>query len=265
LSEDAHARPSGSAAEPLYDPNTPAPTHAERARTLVARIPTGTLCTLALEPEGYPYGSFVTVAFDYGNPVFLISGLAEHTKNLERDPRASLLVAESGSADPLANGRVTMLGPCTRVEGDGGSARAAFFVAHPNSAYYADFRDFAFWKLQVDHVRYIGGYGRMSWITNADWHAAEPDPLGPSAAAAIAHMNADHADALMLYCKAFSRADEITSATMTGLDRYGFEMSAMTAQGPRPVRLAFARPVSTPEEARAALVAMVKDARSRLG
>jgi hypothetical protein len=78
-------------------------------------------------------------------------------------------------------------------------------------------------------------------------------------------MNADHADALMLYCKAFSRADEITSATMTGLDRYGFEMSAMTAQGPRPVRLAFARPVGTPEEARAALVAMVKDARSRLG
>jgi Pyridoxamine 5'-phosphate oxidase len=68
-------------------------------------------------------------------PIFLISGLAEHTKNLERDPRASLLVAEGGSADPLANGRVTLLGPCTRVEGDGGSARAAFFAAHPNSSY----------------------------------------------------------------------------------------------------------------------------------
>ena len=92
----------------------------------------------------------MTVAFDHGNPVFLISGLAEHTKNLERDPRASLLVAESGSADPLANGRVTMLGPCTRVQDDGGRARAAFLAAHPNSSYYADFRDFAFWKLQVD-------------------------------------------------------------------------------------------------------------------
>src|SRR5918999_4192929 len=95
--------------------------------TLVAQISTGTLCTLALEPQGYPYGSFVTVAFDNGNPIFLISGLAEHTKNLERDPRASLLVAEGGSADPLANGRVTTLGRCTRVEKDGGSARAAFF------------------------------------------------------------------------------------------------------------------------------------------
>ena len=178
MSEDAHARPTRDAAEPLYDVNIPTPTHAERARTLVAQISTGTLCTLALEPEGYPYGSFVTVAFDNGNPIFLISGLAEHTKNLERDPRASLLVAEGGSADPLANGRVTILGPCTRVEGDRGSARAAFFAAHPNSRYYADFRDFAFWKLHVDYVRYIGGYGRMSWISKADWRAAEPDPLG---------------------------------------------------------------------------------------
>jgi len=262
---DAHARPTREAPEPLYDVNVPTPTHAERARTLVARISTGTLCTLALEPEGYPYGSFVTVAFDDGNPVFLISALAEHTKNLEHDPRASLLVAEGGAADPLANGRVTILGRCTRVDGDGGSARAAFLTVHPNSSYYADFRDFGFWKLHVDHVRYIGGYGRMSWISKDDWQSAEPDPLAPSAAGVIAHMNADHADALVLYCKAFSRATEITSASMTGVDRYGFEMSAMTPKGPRPVRLAFPTPVSTPEQARAALISMLKDARSTLG
>jgi putative heme iron utilization protein len=264
MSEDRHAQPSAAAAEPLYDVNIPTPTHAERARTLVAGITTGTLCTLALEPEGYPYGSFVTVAFDDGNPVFLISALAEHTKNLERDSRASLLVAERGAADPLANGRVTLLGPCTPVDGDGGSARAAFLKVHPNAAYYADFRDFAFWRLRVNAIRYIGGYGRMSWIGQGDWNAAAPDPLAPHAAGAIAHMNADHADAMVLCCKAFSRATEVTSATMTGVDRYGFEMSATTGQGPRPVRVAFAKPVGTPEELRAALVAMVKDARSRL-
>jgi putative heme iron utilization protein len=264
MSEDRHAPSSASTAELLYDVNIPTPTHAERARTLVARIPTGTLCTLALEPEGYPYGSFVTVAFDEGNPVFLISGLAEHTKNLERDPRASLLVAESGADDPLANGRVTMLGPCTRVEGDGGRARAAFLTVHPNAAYYADFRDFAFWNLRVNAVRYIGGYGRMSWISEENWQAAEADPLAPYAAGAIAHMNADHADAMVLYCKAFSKATDITSATMTGVDRYGFDMSAKTPDGPRPVRVAFPKPVRTPEDVRATLVAMAKDARSRL-
>src|SRR6187399_256221 len=180
---DAHSRPSGDPSEPLYDPNVLTPTHAERARTLVSQISTGTLCTLAIEPAGY--GSFVTVAFEKGNPIFLISALAEHTKNLEQDPRASLLVAESGSADPLANGRVTLLGPCTRVEGDGSGARAAFLAAHPSASYYADFRDFAFWRLQVDSVRYIGGYGRMSWISRAEWETAGPDPLGPSAAGMI--------------------------------------------------------------------------------
>jgi len=265
MSEDAHARPSGDTPEPLYDVNIPTPSHAERARTLVAQISTGTLCTLAIEPEGYPYGSFVTVAFDNGDPIFLISGLAEHTKNLERNSRASLLVAEGGSADPLANGRVTMLGMCSRIGGDEGSAGAAFRAAHPNSQYYAGFRDFAFWKLHVGWVRYIGGYGRMSWISQAEWQAATPDPLGPSVAGIIAHMNADHADAMGLYCKAFSKATELTSASMTGIDRYGFELSAQTREGPRPVRLAFATPVSTPEGARAALIAMLQDARRRLG
>jgi putative heme iron utilization protein len=142
--------------------------------------------------------------------------------------------------------------------------RATFFAAHPNATYYADFRDFTFWKLHVDYVRYIGGYGRMSWISQADWRAAEPDPLAPSATDMIAHMNADHADALVLYGKAFSHGTEITSAKMTGVDRYGFEMSAMTSNGPRPPPLAFATPVSTPEEVRATLISMVKDARSKL-
>ena len=161
----------------------------------------------------------MTVAFDDGNPIFLISELAEHTKNLERDPRASLLVAEGGSADPLANGRVTILGPCTRVEGDCGSARAAFFAAHPNEPTTLTPRLGT--GSSMRYVRYIGGYGRMSWISRADWRAAEPDPLGPSAADMIAHMNADHADAIVLYCKAFSKATEITSASMTGVERYG--------------------------------------------
>jgi putative heme iron utilization protein len=264
MNQDAHTRPSGTAPESLYDVTVPTPTHAERARTLVAQISTGSLCTIATEPDGYPYGSFVTVAFARGNPVFLISALAEHTRNLARDPRASLLVAESGGDDPLANGRVTLLGPCTRIEGDGGSARDAFLAAHPASGYYANFRDFGFWTLQVEWVRYIGGYGRMSWVGTDDWHAAEPDPLGPSAASIVAHMNADHADALVQYCRAFSKATAVAAASMTGIDRYGFEMSARTAEGPRPVRLAFAKPVTTPEEARAALIALLADARRRL-
>ena len=264
MTNDAHARPSEGAPEPLYDVNVPTPTHAERARTLVSQLTTGTLCTLAADPTGYPYGSFVTVAFDKGNPVFLVSTMAEHTRNLQRDSRASLLVAEGGSGDPLANGRVTLLGLCTQVEGDCSTARTSFLTAHQNAVYYADFQDFAFWQLQVESIRYIGGYGRMSWVEATDWHAAEPDPLASAAGGVVAHMNQDHADAMVLYCKAFSKATDITAASMTGVDRYGFEMSAVTSEGPRPVRLAFAKMVTTPEQVRAALIAMLQEARAKL-
>lgn len=264
MTNDAHARPSGEAPEPLYDVNIPTPTHAERARTLVSQLTTGTLCTLAADPAGYPYGSFVTVAFDNGTPVFLVSTMAEHTRNLQQDPRASLLVAEGGADDPLANGRVTLLGLCRQVEGDGASARTSFLTTHQNASYYADFRDFAFWRLEVESIRYIGGYGRMSWVEAADWYAAEADPLASSAAGVIEHMNQDHSEALLLYCKAFSQATNITTASMTGVDRYGFEMSVGTPEGRRPVRLAFDQAVATSDEVRAALISMLQEARARL-
>jgi putative heme iron utilization protein len=263
MTNDAHSRPRGSEEEPLYDTNVPTPTHGERAMTLTCRVRTATLCTVAREPEGHPYGSFVTFAIDEGSPVFLISALAEHTRNLVADARASLLVAENVAADPLANGRVTLLGRCAAVDGQAEreAARRAFLAAHPNASYYAGYGDFSWWRLTVESVRYIGGYGRMSWVSPEEWRAARPDPMDEHAPRIIDHMNADHAAALLECCRSFTKADA-TAARMTSVDRYGFEMSVATGQGPRPVRIGFSRPISTPEEAREELVALAKRARA---
>ena len=265
MTKDAHAAPSAPQ-ELLYDPDVPTPSHGERALTMAQAIGTATLCTVAKEPAGYPYGSFVTFALDEGQPIFLISELAEHTKNLRVDTRASLLIAEGGADDPLANGRVTLIGDCTRLEdGDAAqSARETFLAAHPKASYYVDFGDFSFWKLTVSSIRYIGGYGRMSWVETSDWNGATPDPITAHADAIVSHMNDDHAEALKLYCLAFSKASDTSAATMTGIDRYGFEMSAETGNGPRPIRIGFDAPISNPKEAREALVAMVKRAREAL-
>jgi putative heme iron utilization protein len=267
LRTDAHARSSTEPEELLYDPEVPTPTHGERAATIVAALATGTLCTLAKEPAGFPYGSFVTFAMEGPSPVFFISELAEHTKNLIGDPRASLLVAEGGDGDPLARGRVTLLGHCRKLTATTDTsareeAKSAYLAKHPNAGYYVDYADFAFWRLEVESVRYIGGYGRMSWVPIDDWRSAKPDPIAPHARGIIDHMNADHADALVAYCRAFSKATDATAATMTSVDRYGFEMSAATAKGPRPIRLAFPQPIATPDDARLAMVAMVKQARA---
>jgi putative heme iron utilization protein len=268
-----HATPRQAEEEPLYDPDVATPTHAERARTLVAQLATGTLATVAREPAGHPYASFVTFALDEGSaepgggasgsPVLLVSELAEHTRNLRGDERASLMVAENVREDPLANGRVTLLGHCRPVAAGDATARDAYLARFPNAAYYADYRDFAFWRLAVESARYIGGYGRMSWVTAEEWAAARPDPLAPHAAAIVEHMNADHGDAMATLCRAFSRATAAESVVMTAIDRYGFEMSVATPEGRRPVRLAFATPVTTPQEARRSLVEMVAAARQR--
>src|SRR6478752_233099 len=97
------------------------PTHAERCRTLVDGARRGSLCTLAADPAGYPYGSVASYALDErGNPLFFVSTMAEHTQNALADPRASLLVTEpvADGADPLASGRATLLGDLSRVDGD---------------------------------------------------------------------------------------------------------------------------------------------------
>ena len=256
----AHASPRRE--EPLYDTSVPTPTHAERARTLLSQLRTGSLATVASDPAGHPYPSFVTFALDGGDPVLLISELAEHTQNLRGDARASLLAAESRSEDPLANGRVTLLGSCE--PSDDKATREAYLARFPNASYYCDFDDFGFWRLSVDSVRYIGGYGRMSWVSGDDWRTAEPDPLASHADGIVEHMNADHVDAMAILCRAFTKAEDTDEVRMTGIDRYGFEMSVATDRGPRPVRLAFAQQVATPDEARKALIARVGEARQSL-
>lgn len=258
---DRHAT-GGRSQELLYDATIPTPSHAERARTLAARVPSGTLSTVALEPAGFPYGSFVTFGLDGGSPVFLISELAEHTRNLRGDPRASLLVVEPGTGDPLARGRVTLVGKAAPVLGDTRQrARDAYLAAHPGGSYYADFADFHVWRLAVEAVRYIGGFGRMSWVAASDWTAASADPLARDAAGILEHMNQDHAVVMAEYCRAFSKATDTSAATMTGIDRYGFEMSAVTEAGPRPIRVAFSQPLSSGEEVRREMVALAKRAR----
>tara|TARA_B100000214_G_C23974182_1_gene631833 strand:+ start:539 stop:1363 length:825 start_codon:yes stop_codon:yes gene_type:complete len=259
-----HQLPKGSRTqqELLYDPEVATSSHAEQALTLATMKGTATLCTISAKNEGYPYGSFVTYVIYNGNPIFLISGLAEHTKNLINSSKASLLVAEGGDENPLALGRVTLVGDCTKLpEEERADAKTKFISKHPGAAHYVDFGDFHFYVLEVEEIRYIGGFGRMSWIDRSAWLSALPDPLAPHANDIIAHMNEDHEDAMIICCKELSKATDTSEAVMTGIDRYGFEMSAMTEQGPRPIRLAFENEATTPDEARIEIVALVKQAR----
>lgn len=265
----AHELPAGTAAAPPAPerPPPPEPSHAERCRTLVAWATRGALCTLAADPEGYPFGSVASYALDQrGNPLLFVSLMAEHTQNAMRDPRASLLVAEPvpEGSDPLAVGRVTLLGLLSQLDdGERPAARDRYLAANPAAAYYIDFGDFVFCRLDVRAVRYVGGYGRMSWVEASAYASAEPDPLASAAPGIIEHMNADHAEAQALLCRQLGDRPDTTAATMSAVDRYGFEMVAVGPAGRSAVRLGFPHPCSEPGEVRRAVVAMVAEARRR--
>ena len=237
------------------------PSHAERVRTLLASERLGTLATQSARHPGFPFASVMPYALTGdAAPVFLISGMAIHTQNLIADPRASLLVMQSGAdSDPLGSARATLMGTVRRVESSE-SLRDAYLARHPSAKYWIDFSDFSFFQLDVTDVYFVGGFGVMGWVAANDYQSAEADPLVDAAAMIIGHMNADHADALREITRAFGKLDA-EEATMVSVDRLGFVVRARTAQGMKGVRIQFTEPVQSRDDARRVLVAMTREAR----
>ena len=236
------------------------PTHAERVRTLLFTERLGSLATHSVHHDGFPFASVMPYAIVDAAPVFLNSGMAIHTQNLLANPRASLLVVQSGSdSDPLGSPRATLLGNVTRIEATE-EIRAAYLERHPSAKYWIDFSDFAFFRLDVTHVYFVGGFGVMGWVTTDDYRAAEADPLAPFAAGILEHMNADHAEALRHITRHFAGLDA-EEATMVSCDRLGFVVRARTKEGMKGARIQFPEPVTTRDDARRVLVAMTREAR----
>ena len=254
-----HAGPPRASDEPVV----PEPTFAERARTLLYQGRTGTLATLSRRHPGHPFASIMPYALDEtGRPLFLISSMAMHTQNLGGDARASLLVTQPGAAgDPLASGRVTLMGRAVRLAGDEiAAARSAYLAAHANASYWVDFEDFSFWRLDVDDVYFVGGFAAMGWVEAGEYGAAQPDPLAEIAEGIMEHMNADHADALLAYARFFAK-EEADEARMVAVDRLGFKLHLKNGERRWSTRIAFPREVTTAADSRAVLIEMARQAR----
>jgi putative heme iron utilization protein len=261
-----HAGPPSHSGDAAPPPPVPEPTYAERARTLVHRARTGTLATISGRHPGHPFASLMPYALDgVGRPVFLISSRAVHTQNLVADARASLFVAEPDwGGDPLAAGRVTLMGVVRAVPKDAlGEARAAYLARHANAAYWVDFDDFAFHRLEVADLYFVGGFAAMDWLDGASYEAAGVDPLVDAAAGILEHMNRDHADALVVFARVLAGAPEAESATMVAVDRLGFRLRIRAAGRLHGARLPFPTEVRSTDDARRVLIAMLQDARAR--
>jgi putative heme iron utilization protein len=211
---------------------------------------------------GHPYASLVLVATEPdATPLFLISRLALHTQNLAADARASLLIdGTDGLADPLTGGRITLIGHARPVHS--ATAQPRFLARHPAAQAYASFADFTMYALHIVSAHYVGGFGRIQDLSPADLATVGDDAQALVAAEPeiLAHMNSDHRDAVALYATELARCPD-GDWRMAGIDPDGIDLLHRS----NAARIDFPARVRTPAEARAALVALAKEARERLG
>lgn len=247
-------------------PSAHNPMHTEQARAgrrLMRTAVKGTLATLDHE-TGHPYASLVLVATEPdGTPVLLLSTLARHTKNLDKDPRASLLIDGTGERkEPLTGDRLTLIGEARPSSSP--SARRRFIARHPSAGDYAGFGDFSIYTLGLSSGHFIGGFGR---IFTVDASALLTDIEGAQAlinaeADIVVHMNTDHADAVALYATQLAgcpAGDPASPWRMSGIDPDGADLLQCT----KAARIEFPNRIGSPAQARQTLVELVQQARAR--
>jgi putative heme iron utilization protein len=225
-----------------------------QARCLLRAARAGTLATSA---KGQPYASLVTPScMPDGSLLLLLSRLAEHTRHLLADPRCSVLVSGAPvSENPQTTPRVTVTGVAEMV--DDKALKSRYLAVHPYATLYADFGDFATWRIVPAAGILVGGFARAFRLKAADFL---PDPAAAAAILAeekgiIAHCNQDHPDALAAIAR--QAAGPVGEWRMVTVDVDGFDL----ALGDLVVRHAWSAPVSDAMDVRRELVRLAQQAR----
>ena len=231
---------------------------ARHARAIIRASRSATLATVH---ENRPYASFVTVAFDMdGSPLLLLSELAEHTRNIAQDDHISLLFEDASRLPNLqAEPRVTVQGKIKLTQDPFHAAR--FCARHPSSKHYAQFKDFNFYRVEMEQFHYVGGFAAALWLSRTEFEvdADAAAAMAVCEASVIAHMNADHADAIRLYANKLL-AKRGKAWKMVGIDPDGFDLKLKNTY----TRFDFETPVRDADTCRAALVTLVQKARQKI-
>ncbi|MHC2338024.1 HugZ family pyridoxamine 5'-phosphate oxidase [Bradyrhizobium sp. USDA 4454] len=234
---------------------------ARLARSLLRRSRQGALATL-MAGSGDPYCSLVNLAsHPDGSPILLISRLALHTRNILADSRVSLMMDERAEGDPLEGARVMLAGRAEEVADAGRElVQRRYLSAQPSAEAFAEFKDFSFFVIRPSGAHLVAGFGRIVDLKPAQFltDLAGADALLEAEPGAVAHMNADHREAMNLYATRLLGADS-ADWLCTGCDPDGMDMQA----GRATLRLDFPERVSNGTELRKMLVRLAGEARAR--
>ena len=220
------------------------------------------MATLATQAAGQPFTALVTPATAPDLSILLLlSSLSEHTRHLRAEPRCALLVAGAPDGpNPQTAPRLTVTGLAEPAPDP--ALRARWLALHPYAAPYADFADFALWRIQPYGGLFVGGFARATRLRRAD---LVPDPAATARIAAaasdiIAHCNAEHAGA-MAELAATPLAAALGAWRMVAVDVDGCDL-APTEDTSAPVhRVPWSAPVSDSDGVRGELIALLRGLR----
>ena len=221
------------------------------ARSLLRKQSHGVLATVSLELPGYPFGSLTPYSLDQNaSPIILVSDIAQHTKNMKADPKVSLTVLEDSDGEQN-KGRLTFVADAVKVEDE--LVAESYYRNYPAAREYSSAHSFSFYRLELKRARYIAGFGKIFWV---DEFSLKNPFWGETEKKIVDHMNSDHQEAMSKYCKNYKKLEVATEdeLSMTGIDSEGFDLVLNKAK----LRFEFEQAISTAEEARNTLVAMVK-------
>ncbi len=144
----------------------------EASRVLLRRERSAVLATHSSHLDGYPYASVVSYSLDgRERPIFLLSSMALHTQNLARNPKAALLVADTGAgALAMSGARLNLFGETLQIaDADAAAMRKLYIEEHPEAKQWAAFGDFSVYRMEIVEVYVVAGFGVMGWLKREEF------------------------------------------------------------------------------------------------
>ena len=197
--------------------------HEKEAVSFFRSDNTAILSTISKKYDGYPFGSFVTYATGWDRTIFLyLSDLADHTKNLKRNQKSCItLLKKNKNGDVQNSARLTLMGNLEEVpEMINEKCKERFQNIFPESKAYAQMHDFNFYQITVNQARWIGGFGKISWLDPKNWMKV-PVEWFDSEKNMIDHMNDDHSNTIKSALHAIHNIQD-QKAQMIGLSIDGY-------------------------------------------
>lgn len=246
------------------------PRPALAVRNLMEHARFAHLCTVMSRMHhrraGYPFGSLVDFAPDpIGHPIFSLSPLAIHTRNILADSRCTLVVQIPGWSG-LSNARATIFGDVVPLPAEQQEwAHKQYIAKHQQWASH-QWGNFYYYRMQnISDIYFIGGFGTVAWVDVREYEALKPDNIAADGGEQnLKELNANFSKPLK---EILSTDEEIDDAALISIDSKGIDIRVRQGAQFNIQRLSFEEEhgVETLEEAKKALQRIIdKSNRSKI-